>query len=82
MKNLYMNYINKVNEGWNFQVVMQQKKNNNTMIGEFKLSNEQFNELKRTANKEARYAVESMGIVFNTYEFLKFLSEKVQSQML
>ena len=53
-----------------------------SMIGSFKLTNEEYNIMARTSNKESKYIVENMGIVFNTFEFLKFLSGKIQQHVL
>lgn len=48
-----------------------------SLVGTFKLSNEEFNEIKRTSNMESRYKVDHLGLVFNTFELLKFLSKKI-----
>lgn len=80
LNNTNFHFFNTTNDGWFFHMMFKQGEVE-SMFGRFKITNAEFTDLKRTANKSSSYTVENLGIDFNTFEFLKFLQDKIQQHV-
>lgn len=65
-------YINNTNEGWIFYMMYKQGATE-SMLGKFQINNAKFSDMKRTANQQSEHEEKNLGIVFNSFQLIKFL---------
>ncbi|CAG9322858.1 unnamed protein product [Blepharisma stoltei] len=76
---LELHYSHHKKKGWHFEIIFNQGESSD-MIGQFNLSNEEFLNLKRSANSEAKLDIPNIG-TFRLGPFIIFLNSRVRKQV-
>ena len=79
VEHLWMHYSNDRNSGWKFEVIFA-KGRVKDMIGSFVISNEEFIDVRRTANSESKLEVPGVGTI-RLGPFIIFLNSRIREQV-
>jgi hypothetical protein len=78
-RDLWLHFSNDRRFGWKFEVIYVRGKTKD-MIGSFSLNNQEFIDIKRTANSEARLEVPGVG-TFKLGPFVLFINSRIREQV-